>query len=341
MKSFNHYKMELRPRSELTTGLVLYGETEPAEMQIENLWKIVDRRTGEELADPKPDFDEFSSSDRMYPSMMKPEVKRRWDLKNYEWEETKAQHAKLRRMVHAQFMEQNPNMPIVQKLKKTTYGNKIQNEFKNYINTRNSDLYEFYQEEPDAVDSNSLQNQINPYVENKYRNMNSTSKTPPKKTESNSTLHTYWTVHPKSKACIKCKEMTGYRHNEEPERPHPNCKCEIRKHTSKKKPKDDARSKEYTINGSVSSQTSFWAKKFIAGQSLQIKVRNMGPSVLGGVDISVDGSSAINPAHIPIGTSKTYRISQFGKVPVTWDLEIKPAGVDNCFFTFEIYSTWD
>lgn len=93
MKSFNHYKMALRPRSELTTGLVLYGETEPAEMQIENLWKIVDRRTGEELADPRGDFSEFSTGDCMYPSMMKPEVKRRWDQKNYEWEETKAMHA--------------------------------------------------------------------------------------------------------------------------------------------------------------------------------------------------------------------------------------------------------
>ncbi|NDV23845.1 RHS repeat domain-containing protein [Desulfovibrio sp. JC022] len=140
MKSFNHYKMELRPRSELTTGLVLYGETEPAEMQIENLWKIVDRRTGEELADPKPDFDEFSSSDRMYPSMMNPEVKRRWDLKNYEWEETKAQHAKLRRMVHAQFMQENPNLPVIQGLQGTTYGSEIQSEFKKILSGKQSIL---------------------------------------------------------------------------------------------------------------------------------------------------------------------------------------------------------
>ncbi|MFW5500059.1 MULTISPECIES: RHS repeat domain-containing protein [unclassified Maridesulfovibrio] len=140
MKSFNHYKMELRPRSELTTELVLYGETEPAEMQIENLWKIVDRRTGEELADPKPDFDEFSSSDRMYPSMMNPEVKRRWDLKNYEWEETKAQHAKLKRMVHAQFLQENPNLPVIQGLKGTTYGSEIQAEFQKMLSGSQSML---------------------------------------------------------------------------------------------------------------------------------------------------------------------------------------------------------
>ncbi|TIH17976.1 hypothetical protein D0S45_05305 [Marinifilum sp. JC120] len=98
---------------------MLYGENEPAEMQIDNLWKIVDRRTGEELADPKGDFSEFSTGDRMYPSMMKPEVKRRWDQKNYEWEETKPMHAKLRRMVHAQFMQENPNLPVVQGLPPT------------------------------------------------------------------------------------------------------------------------------------------------------------------------------------------------------------------------------
>ncbi|WP_291329786.1 RHS repeat-associated core domain-containing protein [Desulfovibrio sp. UCD-KL4C] len=140
MKSFNHYKMALRPRNEPTTGLALYGETEPAEMQIENLWKIVDHRTGEELADPRPDFSEFSTSDRMYPSMMKPEIKRRWDQKNYEWEETKTMHTKLKRMVHAKFMQENPNLPVVQKLKQTIYGNEIQNEFEKHLSGGGSKL---------------------------------------------------------------------------------------------------------------------------------------------------------------------------------------------------------
>ncbi|WP_319759027.1 RHS repeat-associated core domain-containing protein [Maridesulfovibrio sp.] len=133
MKSLKNYRMEPRPRSELTAGQVLYGETEPAEMQIENLWKIVDRRTGEELAVPRPDFAEFSTGDRMYPSMMKPEVKCRWDRKNNEWEESKAMHAKLKRMIHAKFMEENPDLPVVQKLKKTTYGFEVNNEYKKHI----------------------------------------------------------------------------------------------------------------------------------------------------------------------------------------------------------------
>ena len=133
MKSFNHYRMELRPRSELTTSLVLYGENEPPEMQIENLWKIVDRKTGEELTEPQVDFSEFTTGDILYPSMMKPEVKRCWDQKQYEKDEIKAQHAKLKRMVHAQFMAENPNLPVVQGLKKTTYGNEILAEFQKLL----------------------------------------------------------------------------------------------------------------------------------------------------------------------------------------------------------------
>lgn len=38
----------------------------------------------------------------------------------------------------------------------------------------------------------------------------------------------YWTVHPKSTACERCKAMAGIMFAQEPERPHPNCTCEIR-----------------------------------------------------------------------------------------------------------------
>jgi len=41
---------------------------------------------------------------------------------------------------------------------------------------------------------------------------------------------TYWTVHPKADACEKCKAMEGIKFNKKPDRPHPNCKCEIREH---------------------------------------------------------------------------------------------------------------
>lgn len=40
----------------------------------------------------------------------------------------------------------------------------------------------------------------------------------------------YWTVHPKAKACDKCQAMAGIKFADKPERPHPNCKCEMRRH---------------------------------------------------------------------------------------------------------------
>jgi hypothetical protein len=39
----------------------------------------------------------------------------------------------------------------------------------------------------------------------------------------------YWTVYPKPNACEKCQAMAGKEYMEKPERPHPNCKCEIMK----------------------------------------------------------------------------------------------------------------
>lgn len=45
--------------------------------------------------------------------------------------------------------------------------------------------------------------------------------------------NSYWTVHPKPNACDKCQSMAGVKFEEKPERPHPNCKCEIKKHKGK------------------------------------------------------------------------------------------------------------
>ena len=45
----------------------------------------------------------------------------------------------------------------------------------------------------------------------------------------------FWTVHPKAKAWGKCQEMEGIKYWGKPERPPPNCKCEIRE--NKYKPK--------------------------------------------------------------------------------------------------------
>ncbi|WP_319765100.1 hypothetical protein [Maridesulfovibrio sp.] len=125
MKSFTSYRMELRSCSELTTGLVLYGETEPAEMQIENLWKIVDRRTDEELVEPKRDLSEFETGDILYPTMRKPDVQARWDQKQREYESAKEQYSRIKRLCHARFIKENRHLPLAQDLAKTDYGRDV------------------------------------------------------------------------------------------------------------------------------------------------------------------------------------------------------------------------
>ncbi len=129
MKFFTDYRLERRPRSELTTGLVLYGENEPAEMQIENLWKIVDCRRGEELAEPRPDLSEFGTDDIMYPTMRSPEVQARWDQKQREYESAKEQYNRIKRMCHAYFIQNDSDLPLAHDLDNTDYGREILAEF--------------------------------------------------------------------------------------------------------------------------------------------------------------------------------------------------------------------
>lgn len=50
-----------------------------------------------------------------------------------------------------------------------------------------------------------------------------------KNTFSVSLAEEYWAVQPNRDACKKCQEFSKKRHTEEPERPHPNCKCKISK----------------------------------------------------------------------------------------------------------------
>ena len=68
------------------------------------------------------DFSEFSSSDKMYPSMMKPDVKRRWDMKQQEWKNQKEKYNRIERMARAQFVQENPDLKLAQDLAKTSYG---------------------------------------------------------------------------------------------------------------------------------------------------------------------------------------------------------------------------
>lgn len=235
MKSLANYRMERRPRSELTTGLVLYGENESAEMQIENLWKIVDCRRGEELAEPRPDLSEFETGDIMYPTMRSPEVQARWDQKQREYESAKEQYNRIKHMCHARFIRENSDMPLAHDLAKTSYGRDILAEFKEDLKQRSrsksyiardtlyQERYKTERNEQTKVVSLSSEDELDNLEGAEY----------------------YWTMHPKSGACQQCQNMAGVVFRAEPGPVHPNCKCEIKKHAvlpkdkkSEDKPKD-------------------------------------------------------------------------------------------------------
>ncbi|HAS87870.1 MAG TPA: hypothetical protein DCS48_00955 [Desulfovibrio sp.] len=219
MTSFSNYRMERRPRSELTTGLVLYGKNEPAEEQIDKLWKIVDRRTGEELAEPKVDFSEFSMGDKLYPAMMEPAVKRKWDIKQTELKQLKSDFKHLKWKIHAEFMQKNPDLPVVIKLKNTTYGRELETEFgskKRRVSKQNFNANTTKDSNLSATDT-SLRSQI--ILLNSKGLIDNLEG-----------AQFYWTVHPNPGACDKCQDMADEIYRQEPERPHPNCKCQIKRH---------------------------------------------------------------------------------------------------------------
>lgn len=227
MTSFSNYRMERRPRSELTTGLVLYGENEPAEEQIDKLWKIVDRRTGEELTEPKGDFSEFSMGDKLYPAMMEPAVKRKWDIKQTELKQLKSDFKHLKRKIHAEFMQKNPDLPVVRKLKNTTYGRELETEFgskKRRVSKQNFNANTTNDNDLSATDTSLRSQTIQLNSKGLIDNLEG--------------AQFYWTVHPNPGACDKCQDMADEVFRQEPERPHPNCKCQIQRHAIVPKNKD-------------------------------------------------------------------------------------------------------
>ncbi|NDV23962.1 RHS repeat-associated core domain-containing protein [Desulfovibrio sp. JC022] len=125
----NDFTLRPKKREDLNLALRMYGENEPPEMQIENMWEVYSPSTGMALPEPLADFSEFSRGDRMYPSMMKPEVKVRWEQKNKEWEIEKERYAWRKRLAHLRFMRENPDLPLAQDLAQTDYGKALIEEF--------------------------------------------------------------------------------------------------------------------------------------------------------------------------------------------------------------------
>lgn len=127
----------------------------------------------------------------------------------------------------------------------------------------------------------------------------------------------YWTIHPKPKACDKCKAMAAWKYPQEPKRPHPNCKCEIKKHYI-----------GVNIVGTVAGHGSRDTKTFNAGQKITVEVRNLGPFGAG-ARIQVDGEVWKNTGHMVPGTSQTFEFTKFGEIPLPWKVMIMYDGADS------------
>ena len=131
-------------------------------------------------------------------------------------------------------------------------------------------------------------------------------------------------LSPNEGACEKCQAMGEGVHWEKPERPHPNCKCEI-------KPESIRVGKFGKLEGwrDTASET------FTAGQGINVTIKNMGLG-LGGVHVTVDGTEYKSTGHMRSGSSQTFHFSKFGEIPLTWHVELMSDGADECMFHYQI-----
>jgi hypothetical protein len=127
----------------------------------------------------------------------------------------------------------------------------------------------------------------------------------------------YWTVHPKPNACDKCKAMAGLKYASEPQRPHPNCKCEIKKHYI-----------GIDIMGTLEGYKAHDAHSFATGQKVTVEVRNIG-SFVAGADIQADDADWRSTGWIAPGLSVTVSFTKFGEVPLPWKIYLEYNAGDN------------
>ena len=125
----NDFTLRPKRRDDLSLALRMYGENESPEVQIEHMWEVYSPSTAIILHEPKPDLSEFSRGERMYPSMMDPETKERWEQKQKEWEIAKERYEWRKRLAHFRFMRDNHDLKLAQDLAQTEYGKTLIGEF--------------------------------------------------------------------------------------------------------------------------------------------------------------------------------------------------------------------
>lgn len=134
----------------------------------------------------------------------------------------------------------------------------------------------------------------------------------------------YWIVHPKPKACEKCKAMEGKEFMEKPERPHPNCKCEIKKHPLRKP-------KRY-INGSL---TGYEWYSFNGGRQINIEFRGISGGITSGVLVKSNHIDSKVVACPPLTTPSVSLITDQSPL-VDWQITLIATGSDNIQIEYTI-----
>ena len=161
-----------------------------------------------------------------------------------------------------------------------------------------------------------------------YPSTNSTGRGYEKQNASNgqsiSSGGVYWTVHPGPDACDRCKALAGIEFREEPERPHPNCRCKIIKHAD-----------PVNITGQLEGHESYSTIDFYADQKIYVTIRCAG-LFGGGVHITVDDNVTRSTGKMCLGDSISFEFTKFGELPVPWRVSFLCVGDDTALMQYQI-----
>jgi hypothetical protein len=141
----------------------------------------------------------------------------------------------------------------------------------------------------------------------------------------------YWTVHPKANACEKCQSVKGIKFEQKPDRPHPNCKCEIREHehTPQKK----------CYSGFIKGFEGNVVKQFFCMGLVKVRIKHITGALGSGVHVysNLDG---VRQAHT-LGKDVSFTFSTLTDTPVLWSIHIVQKGADNTVVQYRIeYEEW-
>ena len=122
------YKLRPKEGKEIPINVRLYKNSIPPEDILEMMYDVVPNSIlegPEEMDSPYYALKDFPAHERMYPSMMSPERKALFERKLREIEYEKEHLKKTKRKLHAKFIVENPDLPLVKDLIKTEYGQEL------------------------------------------------------------------------------------------------------------------------------------------------------------------------------------------------------------------------